>query len=155
PTHVSIYGGSNGTITTTTTGGVGGNTYTWSDGPATTANRTGMIAGTYTVTVTDANGATANATIIVTEPPQLLVSGIVTNVTIFGLSNGIVDITPTGGVGPYTYSWSNSATTQDLNGVPAGTYTVTITDANGATVTRAFTVTQPAQLNITGVPTHV
>jgi hypothetical protein len=74
----------------------------------------------------------------------------VTNVSCFGGSTGAVDITVTGGNFPltYSYSWSNSATTQDLVNLTAGTYTVAVTDASGLTAAASFTVTEPQQLTI-------
>jgi hypothetical protein len=147
-THVTINGQSTGGVNTTPAGGVGPYTFSWSNS-AITEDLTGVPAGTYTVVVTDANGATKSATFIVNQPAPLTVPGVVTNVTTAGGSNGAIDITPAGGVGPYTYVWSNGATTQDLTGIAAGTYTVTVTDANGATKSATFVVTQPAN---TGFP---
>ncbi len=153
-THVGIFGQSTGAVNATVTGGVGPYTYSWSNG-ATTEDLSGVPAGTYVITVTDANGATAKDTFIVNQPAQLLATANVTHVTINGQSTGGVNITVTGGVGPYTYSWSNGATTEDLSGVPAGSYTVTVTDANGATYTNTYVVNQPAALLVSGVVTHV
>jgi hypothetical protein len=153
-TDVTINGQSTGAVNITVAGGVGPFTYSWSNN-ATTEDISGVPAGTYTVTVKDANGTTATGTFTVAQPAPLTVSGVVTNVTIYGLSNGIVDITPVGGVGPYTYSWSNSSITEDLNGVADGIYIVTVTDANGATATGIFTVSQPDPLTVTGITTNV
>jgi hypothetical protein len=81
---------------------------------------------------------------------SLEITASVTNVSCFGGSTGAVDITVTGGNFPltYSYSWSNSATTQDLVNIPAGTYTVTVTDASGLTSAASYTVTEPQQLTI-------
>src|SRR5690606_26551561 len=94
-------------------------------------------------------------TFVVTQPALLTVSGTTTDVTINGHSNGAVNITAAGGVGPYTYNWSNGATTEDLSGIPAGTYIVTVTDANGATAKDTFVVNQPPALAISGIVTNV
>ncbi len=153
-TDVSINGGSNGAVNITPTGGVGPYTYAWSNG-ATTEDISSVPAGSYTVTITDANGATYTNTYVVNQPAALVVSGVVTHVGIFGQSTGAVNATITGGVGPYTYAWSNGATTEDINGVPAGTYVIVVTDANGATATDTFVVNQPAVLAVSGVVTHV
>ena len=75
-----------------------------------------------------------------------------------GASTGAIDLTVTGGVSPYTYVWSNNATTQDISNLAAGTYTVTVTDANGCTKTTSATITQPSALDLsvqtTPAPCH-
>jgi hypothetical protein len=65
------------------------------------------------------------------------------NISCHGASDGQIDATIVGGTAPYTYSWSNGATTQDLTGVPAGSYTLTVTDSTGGTDTKSITVYQP------------
>lgn len=148
-----IYNTNTGSIDLNVTGGVGPYTYSWSNN-ASAEDINALGAGTYTVTVTDANGAIFTATYTVTQPAQLTVSGIVINATIYNVTNGAINITPAGGVGPYTYSWSNNVTTEDVNGLGAGPYTVTVTDANGAIASATYQVTQPAQLVVTGVVSH-
>jgi hypothetical protein len=142
--NVSCFGGSNGTINLTPTGGVGPYTYNWVSGP-TTEDRTGLTAGTYSVTITDANGCTGTVSGITVTQPITSVSGttVVTNVACFGGNTGAINLTPTGGVGPYTFNWTGGVTTEDRTGLIAGTYSVTITDANACTGTVNATVTQP------------
>ncbi|MES2701554.1 MAG: Ig-like domain-containing protein, partial [Bacteroidota bacterium] len=143
--NVLCNGGSNGAISLTVSGGAGSYVYSWSNG-ATTQNISGIAAGSYSVTVTDANGCTDVAFATVTQPVIALAASATTisNVTCNGGSNGSIDLTVSGGTGTYTYGWSNDATGQDLGGLPAGTYTVTVTDANGCTATASATVTEPA-----------
>src|SRR6202008_2534938 len=74
---------------------------------------------------------------------KLTVTGVVTHVTTFGGNNGSINITASGAVAPYTYSWSNSTTAEDPTGLVAGTYTVIVTAANGDTAKGVFTVNQP------------
>jgi hypothetical protein len=147
-TNVACNGGSNGAINLTPTGGTGPGTYTfnWASGP-TTEDRTGLVAGSYSVTITDANGCTGTVSNISVTQPSSPVSGttVVTNVACNGGSNGAINLTPTGGVGPYTFNWASGPTTEDRTGLVAGSYSVTITDANGCTGTVSnISVTQPS-----------
>jgi|GEM_PF-1214577 len=128
------------------TGGTAPYTYLWSDG-STAQNLSGVKAGTYTVTVTDAQNCTATTSVTITQPALLLAS--VRNkgdVFCHGGSNGYINMGVRGGVQPYTYSWSNGATTQNLSGLAAGTYTLTVTDAQGCIATASASITQPEKL---------
>ena len=116
----------------------------------------GLGAGTYSVTVTDANGCSTTTSITLTEP-ALLVSGATSptfiggnNISCNGLADGSIDLTVTGGNTAYAFSWTGpnsfTANTEDLNGLGAGTYSVTVTDANGCSTTTSITLTEPALL---------
>ncbi|MCF8451142.1 MAG: hypothetical protein K9G49_14810, partial [Taibaiella sp.] len=153
-TNVSCNGGSNGSIDVTVTGGTTAYSYTWSNG-ATTQDISGLSAGTYSVLVTDANGCTATVTKTITHPTTLTASATTTNVNCNGGSNGTIDLTPAGGTTPYTYLWNGGVTTQDRTGLAAGTYSVTVTDANGCTTTTSKTITQPAALTASATSTNV
>lgn len=152
-TNVSCNGGANGTITTTVSSGSAPFTYAWSDGGVTTQNRTGLAAGTYTVTVTDANMATGTASIQITQPTALVLTETHVNVLCNGASTGSIDLTVTGGTPGYTYFWTGGATSQDRSGLIAGTYTVTVTDSKGCTKTLSATITEPSAIVLT--ETHV
>jgi gliding motility-associated-like protein len=154
-TNVSCNGGSNGTASLSPSGGTPPYSYSWSNGP-TSQNVTGLSAGSYTATITDANGCVEDTSFIISQPPPISIPGNVTDVTCNGGTNGTINITPSGGTTPYSFSWSNGATTEDLTGLAAGSYTVTITDANGCPPANAtFTVLQPAPLVIPGSVTNV
>jgi hypothetical protein len=115
-----------------------------------------LAAGTYSVTATDANGCVASVSgLTVTEPTAVNSSVTVTDASAFGATNGAVNISVGGGTGAYTYLWSNGATTQDLSGVAAGTYSVTITDANGCTDTETATVDQPSTVGATNANINI
>src|SRR5690606_32984995 len=89
--------------------------------------------------------------IIITEPDILSVNGSQTDVTLYNGNDGSASVTVTGGTTPYTYLWSNGATTDTASNLTAGTYIVTITDANGCTATQSFTITQPVPLMVQSV----
>ena len=145
-TDVKCFGEATGSVDLTVTGGTAPYTYSWSNG-ATTEDLVNILAGTYTVTVTDANLCTVTASATVSQPSAALdASAIATDVKCFGESTGAVDLIVTGGTAPYTYSWSNGATTEDLVNIVAGVYTVTVTDANLCTATVPVTVSQPSEL---------
>ena len=142
-TDVTCNGDSNGAVNLTVSGGTAPYTFSWSNG-ATTEDISGLPAGTYTVTITDAAALTATFTATVAQPAALNASTNVTNASSPSASDGAVNLTVSGGTAPYTFSWSNGATTEDISGLAAGTYTVTITDANGCTATATATVTANA-----------
>ena len=137
-TDVSCFGGSDGSLDLTAFGGTVPYTYLWSNA-ATTEDLTGLPAGTYTVTITDANGCTATASTTINQPAAALTASTTqVDVLCYGDATGSVDLTVSGGTIAYSYLWSNAATTEDITSLTAGTYTVTVTDANGCT-TKAST----------------
>jgi hypothetical protein len=144
----STCGQANGSAQINPTGGISPYTYLWSNGTATN-QIVNVAAGTYSVTVTDANGCIKRRNIIIqnTNGPVLTLSN-QTNVSCYGGNNGALDILLNGGVTPYSYLWSNGAVSQDLSNIPAGDYTVTITDANGCIAGQQFTVIQPDSIQI-------
>ncbi|MDT8411174.1 MAG: T9SS type A sorting domain-containing protein [Vicingaceae bacterium] len=147
-TNVSCNGGTNGTATVTPTGGTAPYTYLWSNA-ATTATATGLAAGVYNVTITDANGCTTNVSNITITEPTALAGSVTsqTNLACNGGTNGSATVSATGGTAPYTYLWSNAATTATATGLAAGIYNVTITDANGCTTNVSnITITEPTAL---------
>jgi len=142
--NVLCFGNATGSINLTVSGGRLPYSYSWSNG-ATVQDPSGLVAGTYTVLVTDANGSTSTISATITQPAAALSRSLTgTNVLCFGNATGAADLTVSGGTTPYSYSWSNAATSQDLSNILAGTYTVTVTDANGCTTSSSVTITQPA-----------
>jgi hypothetical protein len=148
-TNVSCNGGSNGAASVNAaSGGAGGFTYNWTPGNPTgdgTTSVTGLTAGTWSCTVTDANSCTRTQTFNITQPSAISTSSSVTNVSCNGGSNGVASVSPSGGAGGYTYSWAPSGgTSATATGLAAGSYTCTVTDANSCTKTQIVTVSQPA-----------
>ncbi|PHN05775.1 SdrD B-like domain-containing protein [Flavilitoribacter nigricans] len=138
-------GDENGAVDITVSGGTPPYTFAWSTGQ-TTEDLDNLIAGAYTVTVTDANDCTAMETFTVVEPPLLNLAATLLDVSCNGESDGAISITVGGGTPPYTFEWSNGATTEDLVGVPVGTYTVIVTDANGCIISATGTISEPPAL---------
>ncbi|HXC03769.1 MAG TPA: T9SS type A sorting domain-containing protein, partial [Bacteroidia bacterium] len=117
-------------------------TYSWSSG-ATTALAGNLAAGTYSLLVSDNNGCRDTVLVAVSNNNGPVVTlGTITNAVCSTGMGGSVNIAVTGGTTPYTYSWSNSATIQNLSNVAAGLYHVTVTDAGGCKGTLDATVTQ-------------
>ncbi len=128
-TDASCNGGADGAIAISVSGGTAPYTFSWSNG-ALTEDLTGLAAGDYTGTITDFNGCELVAgPVTVGEPTAIDV--VVDNVLGSFGTDGVIEITVSGGTPPYTYAWSNGDTTEDLGGLAAGDYTGTITDANG------------------------
>lgn len=136
-------GNANGSIASSVTGGTAGYTYSWNPSGSTAANPSGLASGSYTVTVTDANGCTATFVTTVAASTGLTATASSTNVSCNGGADGSATVTASG-TSPFTYSWSPSGgTNANATGLVAGTYTCTITDANGCSVTQTVTITQP------------
>jgi SprB repeat/Secretion system C-terminal sorting domain len=146
-TNAACNGNTNGMIDLSVTGGSPGYTYLWSNG-ATTQDLNGIGAGNYTVTVTDIATCSTTTNVVVTQPTPLVLSNTFSNLTCNGSADGAIDNTASGGTAAYGYLWSTGDTTQDLSGQGAGTYTVTLTDANNCTSVDTLTLTQPAAIVI-------
>lgn len=143
---VSCNGGNNGSASSFASGGTPPYLYAWNNG-SNNASVSGLSAGTYSVTVTDANGCTASSTTNINEPAAISLSASTTDKSCSAINDGSIDLSVTGGVLSYTYLWSNGATTQDLNNLAAGIYTVTLTDGNGCTKSLTATVSQQSSIS--------
>lgn len=151
---VNCFGNATGTVSAGGSGGVAPYTYLWPAlGGSTLATVGGAAAGTYTVTIRDANLCPITRTVTVTQPTSLTLTSTLTPATC-GNANGSGTVTVSGGTTPYTYNWSNSGLTNVLSGASAGTYTLTVTDFNGCVLTRTVAITNiPGPTAITGTTT--
>ncbi|WP_410221555.1 choice-of-anchor Q domain-containing protein [Pedobacter sp.] len=140
----SCYGSANGSATVTVSGGTQPYTYTWSNGSDST-KAVNLAAGNYSCIITDANGCSLTKHFTITEPASaMVVDATQTNVSCYGNANGTATVTASGGTQPYTYTWSNGASVDKITGLTSGNYTCVITDAGGCSITKSFTITEPA-----------
>jgi hypothetical protein len=138
--NVSCNGGADGSATASGSGGTSPYTFAWSNS-GTGATQNTLSAGTYTVTVTDANGCTDTEVITITEPTVLFASAVVdSNTTCASSATGVATASGSGGTSPYTYLWSSGSTSSAASGLGTGTYCVTVTDANGCTDTACISI---------------
>jgi gliding motility-associated-like protein len=155
-TNISCFGGTNGTATVTAGGGTGGYTYSWAPSGGSAATATGLVAGSYTCTVTDNAGCATTTSITLTEPPLLTIAASGSPALCFNSCDGQLSVVPNGGTTPYSYSWSSGCITANCNNVCAGTYTITVTDANGCNTNSPVTITQPTTItqNLSSTPSN-
>ncbi len=131
----------NGDTATVTVVGAGGTS------PYTGEGTFMEMAGTYSYTVTDANGCTSTTSVTITEPTAISTGVASVDVTCNGGADGSIDLTVSGGTGPYTFDWNNATyTTEDLTGLNAGTYVGVLTDANGCTDGGTIIINEPSAL---------
>ena len=142
------YGSNDGTATVTATGGTPPYSYSWSPSGGYNATATGLSAGTYIVTVVDDNCYLNTDTVVIGEPPPLLLSLSSSNISCIGENNGSATIIPTGGTAPYTYLWNTfpQQTDNSISGLKAGIYSVEVTDNAGCTATETVSITEPLPL---------
>ena len=108
---------------------------------------TGLTEGTYTATVTNINGCSASNSVTIAAPTIIVITETTTNVLCNGSSTGIISTVVSGGVGPYTYSWSTGSTATSISGLSAGTYSLTVTDATGCSLTETYTISEPSVIS--------
>lgn len=149
--NVSCNGASDGMADLSVLGGTSPYTYVWSNG-STTQDLSSLIAGTYTVTISDLNGCSTIAQITLTEPDQLTASlNAMTysggfNTSCNGLTDGMISTDIIGGFGPYTFLWSDGSTDDNLDAIGAGSYSVSVVDQNGCSAVANIILTEPTKL---------
>lgn len=145
--QISCYGANDGSIDIIPIGGVPPYTFVWSNGDS-TEDLSNLGAGDYFVTVTDANLCSyqSNAITIIEPDPVVLSNSSVMDVSCYGEKDGSIDVDFTGGTEPYFYDWSLPSANEDLFGLPAGEYHLTMMDTNGCAFDTSFVVNEPAEL---------
>lgn len=147
-TNVDCYGNATGGASVSVFGGTAPYTFLWNNN-MTTSGITNVVAGSYIVTVTDAAACANQSLVTITEPSQLSATTVSTAASCYDANNGAITTQITGGSAPYSYTWSNSATTQDISDLVAGSYTLDITDANNCTFQTTANITEPDLINDT------
>jgi len=145
--QISCNGLSDGTLTINGNGGVGPYSYLWSNGDTTNIG-SGLPAGSVSFTITDAVGCTRSLSWFMLEPSQLVITTNSSDVLCSGSATGTATALVSGGTPVYTYSWSQSSTTASVNNLAQGTYSCTVTDINGCTITTSVAISEPAALVI-------
>jgi len=148
-TNISCTGANDGSIALNFIGGLQPLTLTWSDGSTAGVNRNNLAPGIYSVTIEDGTPCFINETFTIVEPSPLVVDGSSTNaIDCDNATTGAINVIVSGGTPPFTYSWSNGATTEDLDNITSGNYLVTVTDSQGCTEDRSFTITRPSPIEL-------
>lgn len=145
-TDASCFGGNDGQATASASGGTSPYTYNWPSS-GNNATESNLAQGSYILTITDANGCTDTALAVINEPSELIASiDSSIDVSCFGSSDGAAYASASGGIAPYTYSWSSSANDSTATNLGQGSYILTVSDANGCTDTASVTINEPQAL---------
>jgi len=137
--NVSCNGGDNGSATVTGGGGNGVFAYLWSNGD-TSVMATNLAAGIYFATVTDGENCSASVSVTITQPDALVPNASATGETNLDANDGTATADASGGTPAYSYAWNNGETTQTIENLSPGIYTVSVADANGCTAIQTITV---------------
>lgn len=150
--HSSCYGGY---LSVRVIGGVGAPyTYNWSDGSNDTV-RSGLVAGTYTLVVSDANGCQQVRSFTINGLNSISVQASIDSLTCPGAANGTIAIAVSGGVAGYSYEWSTGVADSVVSGLSAGVYSLTVTDSIGCFATASFVLPMPDSVVVDGLVRHV
>ena len=151
-------GYANGSVTVSTSSGTAPFHYSWNTNPNyDTTSVSNLSSDIYNIHVSDANGCTSSVTTTVASSTPITITGTIVDEVCSGDLNGSIDVSVINAVAPLTYTWSNGATTQDLNAIEGGkSYTLTVTDANNCAATKVFTVgTHPfIYASVTSLPEY-
>ncbi|MDR6967740.1 gliding motility-associated-like protein [Flavobacterium arsenatis] len=147
--NITCFGANNGSIQLNLTGGIAPVALIWSDGSTSGLTRNNLVAGTYTATISDGTPCYIIRTFTIVEPQLLVASANLINpIDCTNGSSGAIDLIISGGTPPFTYSWSNGSSTEDLNNLVAGNYSVVVTDFNGCTISSQYSLIRPEPLKI-------
>ncbi|WP_191963311.1 SprB repeat-containing protein [Flavobacterium luteum] len=148
--NVSCFGANDGSINLNLVGGIPTVTLKWSDGSTAGTTRNNLGPGTYKAVISDGTPCYITRTFTILEPQQLVLTANTTNAFDCDDANsGQINLLISGGSSPFTYSWSNGATTEDLNNITGGNYLITVIDANGCSKIEKYVISRQLPINIT------
>lgn len=146
--NVSCYGGNDGQASVNATGGVGPYIYLWSPLGGNAPTATNLMAGNYTVQVTDANQCITSIPVLISEPASISILANTSSPLCKGSTDGNAIANVTGGIAPYRYLWSTGARAQAVNNLSAGKYSVEVTDQNGCSLTDSISISEPSAITL-------
>jgi len=144
----TCFGTATGSASALISGGTAPYQFLWTNSD-TTQDIGSLQAGNYQLTATDANGCTIIESMTIDEPPLSVLDLVQTIPACQGMSSGSIQVEPSGGTAPYLFNWSNDSLSQNLSGVPAGFYTVTVSDAQGCSDTLEIALSEWPALVLT------
>ena len=142
-TDISCFGANDGSINLNIIGGIEPVFVTWDDDPTAGEERNNLLPGTYNVIIEDSSGNNCFITheFIIIEPQELSLSSIIENaIDCENVNSGSIDLQVTGGTAPYLFQWNSGQTSEDLENIAPGNYSVTVTDSKGCEITDSFSV---------------
>jgi hypothetical protein len=153
--NLTCNGAQNGEITITASGGKAPYQYSLGGTYQSSNTFTGLAGGVYAYYVKDANACVTSGLVNLTEPGEIGLNGVASMISCTGGDNGVIDLTVSGGIAPYLYSWSTGARTEDIFNLKVGNYSVTVTDAYGCIASATWVLTQPTSpIIVNGVVTN-
>lgn len=151
---VSCYGSSDGYVLSTTSGGVEPYSYSWTNSIENTQDIFDVSSGNYSLLVTDLNGCQVNESEFLSQPLPLIDQTIISNYNGYNIScidssDGFIDVTISGGVAPFNYTWSNNVTTPLNDSISSGVYFLEVIDDNNCAYFESYNITSPTQITST------
>ena len=148
--NISCFGANDGSINLNFVGGIPAINLVWSDGSTAGTIRNNLGPGTYSVTIIDGTPCTIFRTFTILEPQPLVVTASLSNaLDCLNPNSGAINLIVSGGTPAYSYNWSNGSNTEDLFSITSGNYQVTVTDLNGCTNTKQYSIIRPTPIDIT------
>ena len=148
-TPVSCFGANDGSIELNFEGGIAPISFNWTDDSSAGQVRNNLSPGLYSVLITDGSGCEIQEDFVIIEPKEISIAGVITDaIDCDNPESGSIDLQVSGGNLPYTFLWSNGATTEDVSNLLANNYSVKITDSKGCTAEKEFSINRQEDLEI-------